>query len=171
MNKLDPRDFAILFKLMQNARMSDREIAKMLECSQPTVSRRRTKLEKDVVKGYTAIPDLAKIGYNLVAFTFIKSENRQGTPEEIKRGLQTVRAWYKKHPNVVFALEGHGMGFDAVAISFHKNFSDFTHFIRKHRSELSEFSKETQTFLADVNPGIILKPFHLKYLADTKQQS
>ncbi|MCK4498347.1 AsnC family transcriptional regulator [Candidatus Bathyarchaeota archaeon] len=39
---LDDVDLRILSELMKNAKMSDREIAKRLEGSQPTITRRRS---------------------------------------------------------------------------------------------------------------------------------
>jgi hypothetical protein len=73
-----------------------------------------------------------------------------------------------EQPNVVLVLDGRGMGWDAVCVSLHKNFSEFADFIRAHDSELSEWIVESQTFHADLQPGITIKPFHLKYLAKTK---
>ena len=40
-------DYRILAELMKNSRLSDRELAKRMRVSQPTVSRIRTQLEKD----------------------------------------------------------------------------------------------------------------------------
>jgi hypothetical protein len=60
------------------------------------------------------------------------------------------------------------MGWDAIFVSFHKNYSDFTEFMRKHNSELSDFLIDTQNFIAVINPTTIKKPFHLKYLAEAK---
>jgi len=56
MNKLKPLDCKILSELMKDARISDRQMAKILGVSQPTVSRRRVALEREVIDGYTAIP-------------------------------------------------------------------------------------------------------------------
>ena len=75
---------------------------------------------------------------------------------------------YMKQPNVVLVLDGRGMGWNAVCLSFHESFSDFAEFIRAHDSELSDWIIESQTFHADLNPGIVIKPFHLKYLANPK---
>ncbi len=60
------------------------------------------------------------------------------------------------------------MGWDAVCISLHENFANFSEFIRAHDSELSEWVVESQTFHSDLKAGIIIKPFHLKYLDNAK---
>jgi hypothetical protein len=72
-----------------------------------------------------------------------------------------------KQPNVVFVAEGQGIGWDGVCVSLHKNYSDFVEFIRKHNSDLN-FIIESQSFIANINPTTVVKPFHLKYLAEEK---
>ena len=61
------------------------------------------------------------------------------------------------------------MGWDTVCMSLHENFASFAEFIRALDSELSDWVVESQTFNADLKVGIIIKPFHLKYLASQKQ--
>jgi hypothetical protein len=57
-----------------------------------------------------------------------------------------------------------------MCISLHENFAAFAEFIRAHDSELSDWVVESQTFHADLKGGIVIKPFHLKYLTSLKQQ-
>ena len=64
-------DYKILSELIKNSKTSDRSIAKLLNVSQPTVTRRRDKLEKEGLLEYTAIPNLEKLGFEIVAFHFI----------------------------------------------------------------------------------------------------
>ncbi len=64
-------EIRLISELMKNSRRSDRQIAKELGVSQPTVSRTIARLEKEgVLREYTAIPDFRRLGYNLVAITF-----------------------------------------------------------------------------------------------------
>jgi DNA-binding Lrp family transcriptional regulator len=168
MEKLKTIDYKLLWELMKNSRRSDRELAKVLGTSQPTVSRRRMIIEKSFIEGYTAIPKWEKIGFELVAFTFVKHKIKYAKPEVRAAAFKKVEEWMMKQPNVVLAIDGQGMGWDGVCVSFHKSYSDFTHFMRKHNSELSELLIDTQSFIADINTTTIRKPFHLKYLADAK---
>ena len=56
-------ELKILSELMKNARISDRELAKKIGVSQPTVSRIRSRLEKEgYIRGYTVLPNLRKLG-------------------------------------------------------------------------------------------------------------
>lgn len=168
MKKLNSVDYEILFELLKNSRRSDRKLAKVLKSSQPTVTRRRTKLEKNFIEGYTVLPRWEKIGFELIAFTFVRTKTRYAKSEEREKSIQEAREWFMKQPNVVFAIGGQGMGWDGMCISLHKSYSDYAEFIRKHDSELSDFISESQGFIADMHPVTIIKSFHFKYLAKAK---
>jgi DNA-binding Lrp family transcriptional regulator len=168
MKELKPIDYKLLFELMKNSHRSDRQLAKALGVSQPTVTRRRSMLEKNYIEGYTIIPKFGQIGFEIAAFTFLKSKLKQKTGKEKDETLKKMKEWYMNQPNVVLVQDGRGMGWDAICVSLHQSFSDFAAFIRAQDSELSEWIIENQTFHADLKPGIAIKPFHLKYLAKTK---
>jgi DNA-binding Lrp family transcriptional regulator len=72
MIKLKSIDYEIISELIKNSRLSDRQVAKKLGTSQPTVTRRRTQLEKEGMLDYTGVPDLKKLGFEILAFTFGK---------------------------------------------------------------------------------------------------
>ena len=166
MKELKPIDYKLLFELMKDSHRSDRRLAKALGVSQPTVTRRRALLEENFIEGYTVIPKFGKIGYELAAFTFLKSNLKQKKAQEKEEALKKMKEWYLKQPNIILVADGRGMGWDAICISLHENFTDYTEFIRAQDSELSDFIIENQTFQADLKPGLIIKPFHLKYLAE-----
>ena len=168
MKELKPIDYKLLFELMKDSHRSDRQLAKALGVSQPTVTRRRAMLEKSYIEGYTIIPKFGQIGFEIAAFTFLKSKLKQKTGKEKEEALKKMKEWYMNQPNVVLVQDGRGMGWDAICISLHQSFSDFAAFIRAQDSELSEWIIESQTFHADLKPGITIKPFNLKYLAKPK---
>ena len=168
MEKLKTIDYKLLWELMKDSRRSDRQLAKALGTSQPTVSRRRSNLEKGFIDGYTAIPKWDKIGFELVAFNFVKHKIKYATPEVREKVFREVEEWMMKQANVILAIEGQGMGWDGIFVSFHKSYSDFAEFMRKHDSELSDLLIDSQSFISDISPTTIRKPFHLKYLAKTK---
>lgn len=65
---LDKIDEEILKILMKDARLSARQIAIKLKMSTVTILTRIKKLEKEkIIKGYTALIDHEKIGYDLTA--------------------------------------------------------------------------------------------------------
>lgn len=65
---LDKTDERILKNLMVDARLSARQLALKLGISTVTVLSRIKKLEREkIIKGYTALIDHEKLGYNLTA--------------------------------------------------------------------------------------------------------
>jgi DNA-binding Lrp family transcriptional regulator len=165
MTELKPIDYKLLFELMKDSHRSDRQLAKALGVSQPTVTRRRAMIEENFIDGYTIIPKFGKIGFEIAAFTFLKSKLKQKTGEERDKAIKTMEEWYLNQPNVLLVTDGQGMGWDAVCVSLHESFSDFAEFIKTQDSELSDWIIENQTFNADLKAGTAIKPFHLKYLA------
>jgi DNA-binding Lrp family transcriptional regulator len=164
MKELKSMDCKLLIELMKNAKRSDREIARILGSSQPTVTRSRARLEKDFIDGYTTIPKWSKIGFNLIAFTFVKTNIEYIKPEKRKIALSKVKKWFVEQPSVIVALQGKGMGWDGIIVSVHTDYSDFAGWTQKHNSECSEFLVETQSFISDLNPATFIKPFSFKYL-------
>ncbi|MCW4031066.1 MAG: AsnC family transcriptional regulator [Candidatus Bathyarchaeota archaeon] len=165
MKELKPVDYKLLIELMKDSHRSDRKLAKALGVSQPTVTRRRALLERELIEGYTIIPKFGKIGFEIAAFTFLKGKLKQQTGQEKEKALENLNEWYMNQPNVLLVMEGRGMGWDAVCVSLHENYSDFAEFIKAQDAELSNWIIESQTFNADLKAGTAIKPFHLKYLS------
>lgn len=69
---VDELDRKILAELLKDSRTSSREIAKKLGTSAGTVLARIRRMEEEgVIKGYSAILDYEKLGYQLTAVTEI----------------------------------------------------------------------------------------------------
>jgi DNA-binding Lrp family transcriptional regulator len=169
MKELKPLDYQLLFELMKDSHRSDRQLAKALGISQPTVTRRRALLEDSTIEGYTVIPKFGQIGFELVAFTFMKTKLNRKKGAEKEEALGKLKEWYLKQSNVVTVLGGQGMGWDATCVSLHESYTAFAEFLRAMESELSDVVEETQSFQADLKPGVSIKPFHLKYLAKSSK--
>jgi len=166
MTELKDIDFKILFELMKNSKTSDRRLADKLGVSQPTVTRRRARLEKEAIDGYTAIPKWKELGYEILAITLIKAMGIFVSKEyqDIrKQGLE----WLAKQPNIIMGGACEGMGMNSFIISVHKNYSDHSKFMLKLRLEMGNFIDDVQTILVDLGTER-LKPLHLKYLAEAK---
>jgi DNA-binding Lrp family transcriptional regulator len=166
--KLKPLDYKILFELMKNAKRSDRQLAKLMGVSQPTVSRRRAFVEKELIDGYTTVPKWEKLGYEILAITLIKTKSSLASQEKYvsvrKRGLE----WLMKQPNIIMSGGCRGMGVSAFMISVHKNYSDYDEFMYKYRLELADTVEDLQTVIVNLAGREILKPLNLKYLAETE---
>jgi len=156
----------ILLELMKNAKISDRTIAKNIGVSQPTVTRQRTKLEKDVIDGYTAIPKWGKLGYEILAFTFIKSKQVLGLEEKFEVAREKGVKWLMEQPNILMGGGCRGLGMDGFFISLHKSYHEFNEFMFKHKRVFGDQIDDVQTILVSIKGREILKPFHLKYIAE-----
>ena len=95
MKELKPIDYKLLFELMKDSHRSDRQLAKVLGVSQPTVTRRRSMLETNIIEGYTITPTLGKIGFELAAFTFTKNKPRK-IGKEKDEAIKKLKDWYMK---------------------------------------------------------------------------
>jgi DNA-binding Lrp family transcriptional regulator len=156
--------------LLKDSHRSDRDLAKTLGVSQPTVSRRRVHIEKSFIDGYTVVPRWEKTGFEIVAFTFVKHNIKYAKPDERERIFKKVREWMMRQSNVVLAMEGQGMGWDGIFVSFHKNYSDYAKFMQDHNSEFSGLLIDSQSFISNLDPAAFRKPFHLKYLAEAEMK-
>ena len=161
-------DFKILAELMKNSKMSDRKLAKILGVSQPTVTRRRARIERDLIDGYTAIPKWGKLGYEILAFTFVKTVQTLGTKEKFKAAHKKGTEWFMKQPNVIMSAGCRGMGTNGILISVHKSYSDLDDFLADHKREIGDMCVDIDTILVNLGGNQIHKPLHIKYLAKTK---
>jgi len=168
MKKLRELDYKLLFELMKNCKRSDRQLAKTLETSQPTITRSRTFLERELIDGYTLIPRWEKLGYTMLAITFAKTKQVLGKEERYGAAHRKGTRWLMKHPNVIMGGGCRGMGMDGFFISVHKSYSDFDKFMFDHKREMGEFVDHIQTVIVNLGGSAILKPLHLKYLAEAK---
>ena len=147
----------LLFELMKNAKRSDREIAKIIGVSQPTITRMRQRLEKTAIVDYTVIPDWTELGFEILAQTLV---NTKGLPEVSEK----LKNWVINNSNVVFAAEGSGMNMDYSILSFHKNYSGYSTFINNLKSTIAENLQDIQSFLISTGKERTIKPLSLKYL-------
>ena len=168
MTKSKDIDFKILFELMKDSKISDRKLAKKVGVSQPTVTRRRARLEKELIDGYTAIPKWGKLGYEILAFTFVKTKQALGLRAKYKAAQERGTKWLMNHANVIMSGGCRGMGVNGFMISVHEGYSDFDNFMAEHKRELGDMFTDVQTVLVNFSGSQILKPLHFKYLAEMK---
>lgn len=118
---LDKTDEKILKNLMVDARLSARQLALKLGMSTVTVLSRIKKLEKEkIIKGYTALIDHEKLGYNLTAIIEIIAK---------KDKILDIEVELSKMENVCGVYDITGNTDTLVIAKF------------KSRNELSEFVK------------------------------
>jgi len=140
---LKKREKEVFVHLLENARMPDKHIAKLLNTTQPTVTRIRQKLEKaGYIKGYKPIVDLQKLGIGLVALTLFRIADFSKT-EEIKKNVVPD---LKKMPEVILVAEGEGMGKTSLIVSMHKDFPDFEEWMIALRKKYGKYVEEAEQY-------------------------
>lgn len=119
---LDEIDKKILRTLMSDSRMSLRDIAGVTTNSVGAIREHLSKLQKhQVIRGYTAIVNPAKVGYKITAVIEIF---------ENKKGLGIVEEAITSMQNVcgVYSVTG---GTDVVVIARFRDSEELNNFIRK----------------------------------------
>ena len=121
---IDKTDKEILKNLMDDARLSARQLAIKLGMSTVTILTRIKKLEKGkIIKGYTAIIDHEKLGYDLTAIIEIIS----------KKDILAIEEKLAKIENVCGVYDITGNTDTVIVAKF------------KERNELSKFIKSLST--------------------------
>jgi DNA-binding Lrp family transcriptional regulator len=157
----------LLLELIRGSRRSDRELAKTLKTSQPTITRKRTLLEREgFIKEYTLIPDFEKMGYEIIAVSFLAfSETRPELTEK-------AREWCKKQPSIIYAGGGEGLGMHSIMVSAHKDYSGFSRLITQLREDWQPNLKDVQSFLIGISRReLVYKPFSFRNLVPAEEKS
>ena len=98
---IDEKDARILEILQQDGRMTNVELARRVELTPSATLERVRKLEeRGLVKGYTAILNPHALGLGLVAFIFVRVDERDdvlGTSEETAEGLAKLASVQEVH--------------------------------------------------------------------------
>ena len=149
----------VLLELLKDSSKSDRKLAKILGVSQPTVSRTRSRLAKDgVIKEFTVIPDLSKMGFEILAVNCFRTRISKKVTEMAKEKT-------KASPNIIFASRCQGGGKTGIVMSLHRNYTDYSKFISKLLAEGGDDIEENETYLISLK-DYITKPFSLKHIAE-----
>lgn len=152
----------LLRELLKNSKRSDRQMAKLLGVSQPTITRTRTRLEKTgMIQDYTIVPDFEEMGFEILAINLAKLRPAILDSETIEK----AREFIAKFPNTIFASTGEGMGMNAVDIAVYRNFTEYHQRINQMKTAWKDFIEDIQSFIITLK-GESFKSFSLTYLGD-----
>jgi DNA-binding Lrp family transcriptional regulator len=159
-------ELKVISELMKNSKMSDRELAKIVGVSQPTVTRTRTRLEKErFIQEYTTIPDFVKLGYELMAFIFLHYQIPL-TEEEYEKVKKEARELEKKIPHgTLMILGGAGFGYERIVVSLHENYSSFVELLELIRASSVRPITDMKTFLAPLEGARHFQPLTLSQIS------
>ncbi len=158
----------LLFELLKGAKRSDRQLAKVLGVSQPTITRRRARLEAGLLDGYTAIPKWGKLGYEIFAVTLVKTPLRFASNEMAQNAYNRSMEWLAKQPNVIMGSGCRGLGMTGLMISLHRSYAELDKFLTDHRQQLGDLLEDVQTVIVNLAGDAVYRPLHFKYLAEGK---
>lgn len=123
---LDKTDEKVLKNLLVDARLSSRQLALKLGMSTVTILSRIKKMEKEkIIKGYTALIDHEKLGYDLTAIIEIVA--RKDKMVEVENDLSNIE-------NVCAVYDVTG-GTDTIIIAKFKGRNDLSKFVKNISSK------------------------------------
>jgi len=135
---IDEIDKKILSEYLNNAKLSFREVASKIGVAVGTVLSRTRKMEREgLIKGYSAILDHEKLGYELTVITEVTVS---------KGKLLDMEREVAKMPNICAVYDVTGLT-DAIVVAKFRN-----------REELSKFTKAilAMPFIERTNTHIVL---------------
>ena len=144
-------ELRLITELMKDSRRSDRELAKILSVSQPTITRTRKKLEKEgYIKEYTIIPDFEKLGLQMMSFTLakLKKQVSEGAIRETRKKLR--RTLPMEHVSTILTMRGIGLSADYVIIAVHESYHAYLRFLDLIRRQPILEVTETRSFMANL---------------------
>jgi len=163
------RIMQLLKELLKNSKRSDRDLAKILGVSQPTLTRMRRRLEKDnYILDYTAIPNMTKLGFEIVAFTFFNIDRFDPKTGDLDTAIgEQAHKWVGHSSKIIFAAGGEGLhGKNCMMVSVHRDFTEYTDFVSDLRGQWTLKIKEMESFLVSLKAKVP-KPFSLRNLEIT----
>ncbi len=158
----------VLSELIKNPKRSDREISMALGLSQPTITRIKSNLERDgYIKEYVGLPDFPKIGYGVMAITFMKLDRKSSMLQDFEFKKAHYAAIQRIPQSIVFfARRGIGLGFDLVLVSFHPDFKAFDNFQLCVKDQLCAHIVDFNSFLINLEDKTYDIPFAFSTIAD-----
>jgi DNA-binding Lrp family transcriptional regulator len=155
-------ELGIISELMKNGRMSDRDVARRLGFSQPTVSRMRHKLERDgYIRKYTIVPNWEKLGFQIVATTFVKFREDLSieAKERLRKRAQDRFRDDSFASSIVMFERGMGLGYASYAE------------LLRQIKRFTVLEPDIKSFLSDLNDRVHYRPMSFAPLAEYIQSS
>jgi DNA-binding Lrp family transcriptional regulator len=160
-------ELRLISELMKNSKRSDKELARAIGVSQPTVSRVRGRLEKEgIIKEYTMIPDFNKLGFEIGAITFVRLL-KELSDEEFKELRKSSKELTKRRRDaVLMAMNGIGLGYDRVFISFHTSYTSYAKAISDVKALPNVDASHVDSFMINLIDKTHFQPLTLLAVAN-----
>jgi len=104
-------------------------------------------------------PELNKMGYELLVFTFLSFA--EDKPELFEK----AKEWTKKRHAVIFAADGEGCGMNSIMLSIHEDYTSYTNLLTQLKRDWQPNLTGEQNFVISLNRSDqMIKPFSFRYL-------
>ena len=142
----------LISELMKNCRRSDRELANCMGVSQPTVTRLRTRLEREgKIQEYAMIPNFGRLGYQILAVTFVGKQKIENEEEKSKLMEAIIRMEKEAPLATLMVANGVDLEKGRVIINLFKDYSSYIEGMRMIKSLPYMDSCKMESFLVDLN--------------------
>jgi len=159
-------ELKLVSELMKNSRRSDRELAKTIGVSQPTVSRMIKKLEKaGVIEEYTMIPNFSKLGFTILTLVFTRMK-KEISPDLIVKVRERVREDEKESPSpALMALSGMDCDSDRVLVLLSEDYSTYSRYLSMVKEHPLVEIEGVKSFMIDLTDQGHFRPLTFSSLA------
>jgi Lrp/AsnC family leucine-responsive transcriptional regulator len=160
-------ELSLIAELMKNSRRSDRELARALGVSQPTISRTIKKLEKEgYIKEYTAIPDFKKLGFSILSFSLTKLK-RDVSQEAIEKKRKEMHELLEREPiPEILHMNGMGFGADKVLVAMHADYASYVSFMNRLKANPLLEINQINSFLVNLDDESHFRTFTFSEVAN-----
>ena len=159
-------ELRLIAELMKNSRRSDRELARAIGVSQPTISRTIGRLEKEgYINEYTMIPNFSKLGFGILAITFVKRPKDVSAAELDKIMVMGQEIAEKRGMKSILALRGIGLGYDVAVISVHEDYASYLEVVNGIREFPGSDAESIHSFLMNLKDAVQYRTLTLSHLA------
>jgi DNA-binding Lrp family transcriptional regulator len=160
-------EYKLLSELAKNSRRSDRELARAVGVSQPTVTRMMQKLrQQGIIREYTIVPDFDKLGYEILAFTFLRHEKQVSQREHERLKEKALELERKSGSSTIMVLNGTGLSSDRIIVSYHENYTTFLNYVKYMRQLSGYHISYVDSFVVSLSDKTNTRPLTLSVLAD-----
>jgi len=157
----------LLSELMKNSKVSDRELARKLNVSQPTVSRIRARLEKEgYIQEYAALPDFTKLGFEIMALSFVKLKHVLSKEETNKIRKFADELQQRAPIAMLMAAEGIGCDADRVVITLHPSYTAYSEFVKTAKENPMAELYSFDSFIISLSLKTHYQPLTLRKIAE-----
>lgn len=168
MKRRSKAELLLVSELIKNCRRSDRELAKVIGVSQPTVTRSRVSVEREGLVDYTAVPNFGKLGFEIMVFSFYswRPEANEKLVKNSDTLVKKLSEFLEDHKNIIFTSNGQGLGMERMMISVHKSYGSYVKLMKDVRQEWGEYLSSTNSFIISFKGDIVGRELSFRHFAD-----